>query len=151
MRKVRLLVVLVTLAVVATACGSDEGVQVDGIWARTSPASADAGAVYLQMTASEADRLIGVSVDPSVAATGQIHETVMAEGEIEGMGAMMRQEVGIVDLPAGETVDLEPGGFHIMLMRLGAPLAVGQTFDITLTFETAGEMTFEVEVRDDAP
>jgi copper(I)-binding protein len=112
---------------------------------------ADAGAVYLQITAPGGDRLIGVSVDPAVAAMAQIHETVMAEGEAEGMGAMTMQEVGSIDLPAGETVALEPGGFHVMLMQLAAPLETGQAFEITLTFEKAGTRTIEVPVLDDAP
>jgi hypothetical protein len=150
MRKAGLLAFL--LALVAAGCGGDDEMQVEGVWARTSPAMADAGAVYLQITSPEADRLIGASVDSSVAAMTEIHETVMAAGgEGEGMGTMMMQEVGVIDLPAGETVSLEPGGYHIMLMRLGSPLEVGQTFDVTLTFENAGIRTYQVEVRDSAP
>lgn len=153
MRKARLLATLTALAVVVAGCGGTESLEVDGVWARTSPRMADAGAVYLQMTAADGDRLVGASVDASVAAMVQIHETVMAEMDdgSEGMGVMAMQEVGGIDLPAGVTVALEPGGFHIMLMNLGAPLEDGQTFDITLTFETAGDKTYEVEVRDDAP
>ncbi|MFH2071261.1 MAG: copper chaperone PCu(A)C [Actinomycetota bacterium] len=151
MRSSRLLVGLVVLAAGAAACGGDDGVRVAGAWARTSPAMADAGAVYLQITAPGGDRLIGVSVDPAVAAMAQIHETVTAEGEAEGMGAMTMQEVGSIDLPAGETVALEPGGFHVMLMQLAVPLEAGQTLEITLTFEEAGTMVVEVPVLDDAP
>lgn len=153
MRKVGLLAALIAL--MAAGCGGDEELRVEGVWARTSPAMADAGAVYLKITSPVADRLIGASVEPSVAAMTQIHETVMVsgegEGEGEGMGTMMMQEVGTIDLPVGETVSLEPGGYHIMLMRLGSPLQVGQTFDVTLTFEIAGTQTYQVEVRDDAP
>ena len=152
MRKAGFLTVLVALAMVASGCGGDDGLEVEGVWARTSPRMADAGAVYLQVTSPEADRLIDASVPGDVAGMVEIHETVMMEGEgDEGMGTMMMQEVGIIDLPAGETVSLEPGGYHIMLMRLATPLEVGQTFDVTLTFETAGEKTYEVEVRDEAP
>ena len=151
MRKAGLLSTLIALAMVASGCGGDGGVEVDGVWARTSPRTADAGAIYLQITSPDTDRLIGASVDPSVAGTVQIHETVMAEGEGEGMGAMTMQEVGIIDLPAGETISLEPGGYHIMLMGLPALFEMGQTFEVTLTFETAGSKTYEVEVRDDAP
>ncbi|MCJ7725273.1 MAG: copper chaperone PCu(A)C [Acidimicrobiia bacterium] len=153
MRRAGVPAVLIALAAVAAGCGGDDGLQVEGVWARTSPAMADAGAVYLRITSPEADRLIGAAVDPSVAAMSQIHETVMVsgEGEGEGMGAMTMQEVGAIDLPAGETVALAPGGYHIMLMRLASPLEAGQTFEITLTFETAGAQTYQVEVRDDAP
>ena len=155
----RILTLLLSFALLAAACGDDEPLQMDGAWARTSPRMADAGAVYLQLTSSDGDRLVNAAVDPSIARMVEIHETVMAEmgdgmgeGEMgEGMGAMMMQEVGAIDLPAGETVSLEPGGLHIMLMGLAAPLEIGQTFEVTLTFEEAGERTVEVEVRDEAP
>ena len=151
MRKPGLLATLIALAVVAAGCGGDGSLEVEGVWARTSPARADAGAIYLQITSPDADRLIGAAVDPSLAGVVQIHETVMAEGEGEGMGAMTMQEVGVIDLPAGETVSLEPGGYHIMLMQLPAPFETGQTFEVTLSFENAGTKTYTVEVRDDAP
>ena len=152
MRKIEWGAVIVALMVAASACGGGAtGVEVEGAWARTSPAAADADAIYLQMTSVEADRLIGVSVDPSIAAAAQIHETVMAEpmgDEGEGMGAMTMQEVGTIDLPAGVTVALHPGGLHMMLLGLGSPLEDGQTFDVALTFENAGEQTHEVLVGD---
>jgi len=155
MRKIERGGMIVALMVVASACGGGgTGVEVEGAWARTSPAAADAGAVYMQMTSSEDDRLVGVSVDPSIAAAAQVHETVMAEpmgDEGEGMGAMMMQEVGAIDLSAGETVALQPGGLHIMLLGLRSPLEDGRMFDVTLTFKIAGEQTYEVVVGDSAP
>ena len=151
----RTLTLLLSFALLAAGCGEDEPLKVDGAWARTSPRMADAGAVYLQLTSVDGDRLVNAAVDASIAGMVEIHETVMAEmgeGEVgEGMGAMTMQEVGAIDLPAGEMVSLEPGGLHIMLMRLASPLEIGQTFEVTLTFEAAGERTVEVEVRDEAP
>ncbi len=70
----------------------------------------------------------------------------------EGMAsAMMMQEVGEIALPAGETVSLEPGGFHVMLLEIASPLELGQKFDLTLTFENGGEKVVEVQVREEAP
>ncbi|MEZ5406983.1 MAG: copper chaperone PCu(A)C [Acidimicrobiales bacterium] len=67
-------------------------------------------------------------------------------------GAMVMQEVkGGLEIPAGETVELAPGGYHVMLMELAEPLKEGATFDLTLTFENAGEKTVNVEVRTEAP
>ena len=72
--------------------------------------------------------------------------------EDEGMGgAMMMREVGQIALPAGETVNLEPGGYHIMLLAITRPLELGQKFDPTLTFDNGGERVVEVEVREEAP
>lgn len=66
-------------------------------------------------------------------------------------GEMTMQPVESIVLPAGEMVMLMPGGYHIMLLDLAAPLEVGQTFDVTLTFANAGEKVVTVEVRDEAP
>jgi copper(I)-binding protein len=151
--------VLVVLVAAVSGCGGDDGVTVEGAWARTSPAMTTAGAVYMQITASEADRLVGASVPASVAAVTEIHETVMAGGDMGGEtdttggmgGEMTMQPVGALDLPAGETVSLQPGGYHIMLLDLAEPLETGRTFEVTLVFENAGERAVEVEVRDQAP
>ena len=56
-----------------------------------------------------------------------------------------------IEIPAGGQTKLEPGGFHIMLMNLAAPLENGSTIKVTLTFETAAPQTVDVDVRDDAP
>lgn len=149
---------LVASPVFVVACGDDassttsassapasQAVAVAGAWARTSPMETTRGAAYMQLTAPVDDRLVGASVDPSVAAAVEVHETVMEDG------GMAMQEVPAIDLPAGETVALEPGGYHIMLMDLVAPLAVDSTITITLEFEQSGEQNVTVVVRDDAP
>lgn len=178
------------------ACGSDdgggsasgddsatvEGVDIAGVWARTSPMAADAGAAYMELTSGSDDRLVSVSVDPSVAGTTEIHETVAADtsstdasdsdgsemGESDGMGTddssmtgdgdmpmdgamTMRELTDGLELPAGETIALEPGGYHIMLLDLVEPLVEGDSFELTLSFETAGEVTVTVDVRSDGP
>ena len=149
-------------ALALTAC-SGADISIDGAWARTSPMMADAGAAYMTISSPDADRLIAVAVDASVAATAEIHETVMTPGDMgdesmtdESMAdhseaAMTMQEVAAIELAAGQDVVLEPGGYHIMLIDLASPLETGQSFDLTLTFENAGQKTATVEVRDDAP
>jgi periplasmic copper chaperone A len=168
------LTVAAVAAVTLAACGGGDtaGIEIDGAWARTSPAMADTGAAYMQITAAEADALVSASVDASVAGTVEIHEVVPADGAMtddsmgdhsmsddsmsddsmaEGMGAMMMQEIEELTLPAGDTVSLEPGGYHVMLLDLPDPLETGETFDLTLTFANAGELVVSVEVREDAP
>ncbi len=93
-------------------------------------------------------------MDSSIADQAESHETVAADDSMheEGMAsAMMMQEVGEIALPAGETVSLEPGGFHVMLLEIASPLELGQKFDLTLTFENGGEKVVEVQVREEAP
>ncbi len=76
----------------------------------------------------------------------------MSDGDHSAdMGVMQMREVGSIELPAGEAVSLEPGGYHIMFLEVPTPLEAGQTFDITLDFENADDMVVTVEVRDDAP
>lgn len=143
------LLAVAVLALVAGACGGSDGIGVAGPWARTSPAMANAGAVYMTLTSAEGDALVGATVDPSIAAEAQIHETVMmGSGDDAMAGAMKMQPVARLDLPAGQPVALEPGGYHIMLIDLASLLELGQKFDVTLQFEKSGEKSVTVEVRD---
>lgn len=146
MRPVRWAALLAALAVAVAACGGGEGVNVENQWSRTSPNMTAAGVAYFDITASETDRLIGASVDPSIAAMVELHETSMNDE-----GAMMMQPVTAIDLPAGETVKLEPGGLHVMLMQLTEPLETGQTYTLTLQFAESDDQEIEVEVREEAP
>jgi len=147
------------------ACGGDDPITIEGQWARTSPAMASMGAAYMDITSSEGDQLVGVSVPASIAARAEIHEMVpadvpmddsmdesMEDGEMDmDMGAMVMQQIMALDLPAGETVSLEPGGYHVMLIDLAEPLAEGDTFNVTLDFAEADDLTVEVVVRTEAP
>lgn len=141
-------------------------VTVERAWARTSPMNVDNGAAYMTITSPIDDKVISAEVDPSVAADAQLHETSMGGGmssdtmtsdTMAGMTsdtmapAMEMREVEAVELPAGQPVSFEPGGYHIMLVGLAAPLDKGATFTITLTLEKAGLMNVTVVVADDAP
>jgi periplasmic copper chaperone A len=148
---------LLALVLSAVACGDDDTnsgesggdtptVAVDGAWARTSPMMATNGAVYMELTASTDDRLVAARVDASVAAASEVHETVMDPDSQE----MAMRETDAIALPAGETVVLEPGGFHVMLLDLVEPLEPGTSIEVTLVFEAAGEVSIEAEVRDSA-
>ena len=146
MKSVRMIAGVLAIALLAVACGGSGGIDVEKPWARASANVDGAGAAYMEITSPETDRLIGVSVDSTVAAMAEIHETQMNDD-----GTMMMSEVGRIDLPAGQTVKLEPGGFHIMLMQMAEPLETGETFEITLQFADGGDQVVEVEVREDAP
>lgn len=107
----------------------------------TAP-SVKAGGGYMTITntGDDDDALIGVKADfPRV----MIHQTV----EEDGIAKM--NHVDRIDIPAGEAVELTPGGFHVMFMGLDAPLEAGAKIPATLIFENAGEVevTFNVEPR----
>jgi periplasmic copper chaperone A len=119
-------------------------VVVEGAWARTSPMMAANGAAYMELTSADGDRLVAARVDASVAAAAEVHETAMDPDS----GEMAMRETDAIELPAGERVVLEPGGFHVMLLDLAEPLVPGATIEVTLVFERAGDVTVEAEVRD---
>lgn len=103
--------------------------------------STSTGAFYLTITnnGDEADRLVAVGTD--AAETVEIHDVEM-DGNVMHM---VHQEDG-VEIPAGETLVLEPGGYHVMLMGLTESLIAGEEFDATLVFENAGEVEITVPI-----
>ena len=172
-----LLLAVVAGTALFASCGSDDSSsnsapEITKVWARTSPMETSLGAVYMTISSKDGDELTDVSVDSSIAAMAQIHEMVMASAETdtemsmttempvttempmttEAMsGEMVMQEVDSIVIDAGGSVDLMPGGYHIMLMEIAAPLELGAKFDVTLTFAKAGKVTVTAEVRDEAP
>ena len=100
------------------------------------------GFLTIENTGAEADRLI--SATSSVAKDTQIHEMAM-EGDV----MKMRELPDGLEIPAGQTVVLAPGGFHIMFMGLNQAFVEGETVTVTLTFEKAG--TVEVPLPVMAP
>ena len=155
--QMRKLVFVVVGSLVIAACGGGSAaVEIEGAWVRATAENAKTGAAYMQITADEADRLVAVNVDESVAGRVEIHEVVEvepeegAEDDAEPMMSMQQLEDGL-DLPAGETVTLRPGGYHIMLMMIGGPFEEGNTVEMELVFETADPITLDVEVMTEAP
>ncbi|MFP5486746.1 MAG: copper chaperone PCu(A)C [Acidimicrobiia bacterium] len=172
--KRELFFLLPVAALAVAACGSDdEAVSIEGAWARTSAAGQTTGAIYFEITTAETDTLLAASVPSSVAAAAEIHEVVPADssGEMDGdmgdddmdMGdggmdigdgemAMVMQELESgLPLPAGETVTLQPGGYHVMLLDIAEPFEVGDEIELTLDFAEADDLTLTVEVAESAP
>ena len=92
-----------------------------------------AGGGYLKLQNSgPADRLVGASAP--VSSSVELHSMTM-EGDV-----MRMRQLEAIDVPAGKTVELKPGGLHLMLMGLKAPLKAGDSFVLKLRFEKAGEV-----------
>jgi hypothetical protein len=115
--------------------------SITGAFTRATLPNAPVGGAYLTITNSGAadDRL--VSVTTPAAGVSQIHEMKM-DGDVMKMNELPD---GLV-IPAGETVKLEPGGYHLMLMQLTGPLVEGQSITVTLTFEKAGAVEVQVPI-----
>jgi len=105
----------------------------------TAPGQAN-GAGYLKLVnaGKSADRLLGVSAD--VARSVELHSMTM-EGDV-----MRMRRVDAIEVPAGATVELKPGGYHVMFLGLKAPLKVGERFPMKLRFEKSGEVTVDVSI-----
>jgi copper(I)-binding protein len=110
-------------------------------WARATPPTAPTGGGYLSVknTGTTPDRLISVS--SPAAETVQVHEMKM-----DGNVMRMREIGGGLEIPPGATVTLAPGGMHLMMMGLKAPLKQGERIPLTLVFEKAGKIDVELAV-----
>lgn len=119
--------------------------QIDHPWTRVTPkgAAVAGGYVKIQNKGSTADRLIGASGE--VSGRTELHEMTM-----EGNVMRMRALANGIEIPAGGSIELKPGGLHIMFMELKAPLEQGKHFKGTLLFEKAGtvQVDFAVEAMD---
>ncbi len=119
--------------------------EIEVPWARATPPAAKTGAVYLTLTnrGQAADRLLAAS--SPAAAHAELHAH-LNEG-----GVMRMKAIDAVVLPPAERLSLRPGGLHVMLMDLKAPLREGTPLRLTLSFARAGEVTLEVPVLRNPP
>jgi periplasmic copper chaperone A len=113
---------------------------IEAPWTRATPAGATVAGGYLRITntGTEPDRLVGGSVP--VASTFEVHEMSMTDNVMK-----MRKLTDGLEIKPGQTVELKPGGYHLMFMGLRQGLKDGQTVKGTLVFEKAG--TVEIEYR----
>jgi periplasmic copper chaperone A len=135
----KFLALAASLVVASAALAQTNQLDVSNAWARATPGKAENGAAYLTIQSPTPDRLLTVS--SPVAKKAELHTMSM-----EGMVMKMRPLAG-VDIPAGQPVTLKPGGQHVMLLGLDAPLREGQSFPLTLTFEKAGTRTVTVAIE----
>jgi len=123
----------------AGAAHAAELVQVREPWAKATVPGQKVGGVYMKLIARENLRLTGVK--SAVAETAEVHQMKMENG-------MMRMRtVTFLELPAGKTVKLEPGGYHIMLFDIKQSLLPGQKLKLELTVEDASRRQHRVAVE----
>ena len=132
---------LAALALLGSAHGAKAGaIEIGRAWARATAPGQPAGGNFLQLSnGGQSDRLLGASA--AVAERVEMHSMTM-EGDV-----MRMRQVDSIDLPAGQTVKLEPGGYHLMLLGLRQPLKAGSTFPLKLRFQKAGEVTVDVKIE----
>ena len=135
-----LLLLLWALPVAGAAAAEDGKLSVTAAWARATVPAATVGVAYLTIinTAKVGDRLIAVS--SPVAGRAELHVN-LREGDV-----MQMRAVSAVEILPGDHIELKPAGLHVMLVDLRRPLAEGDHFALTLTFERAGPIAADVVV-----
>ena len=117
-------------------------IEIGHPWSRATLPAAKVGGGYLTLKneGTSADRLLGGS--SPIAGRVEIHSMEVKDGVME-----MRPMADGVEVPAGETVKLAPGGYHLMLMDLKQPMTEGERVPLTLEFEHAGSIDVELAVE----
>jgi copper(I)-binding protein len=137
----RMLLIPALALLAACGQGGDTNIEVSEAWAR--PTRGDApGAVYVTIDnkGGKDDRLVAVMTDH--AAMAMVHQTEMSGGV-----ARMRM-AGEINIPAGTSIKMVPGGTHIMLEGLRTPLRKGDSFPLVLKFRESGDEKATVRVVD---
>lgn len=114
-------------------------VSVKEPWVRATVAQQKATGAFMQITSAQDARL--VEAKSPVAGVVEVHEMVMEKDVMK-----MRAVPGL-DLPAGKSIELKPGGYHVMLMDLKRPLKKGEVVPLTLRLEGRDRKTETIEVR----
>ena len=132
----RAIVCVVLLGAAAAAQGQ---VEARAAWVRATVLGQTTAGAYMQLTIGERANLVGV--ESPAAAGAEVHETRM-EGKVMRMRAVPRLE-----LIPGKTVELKPGGYHIMLLELKRPLKKGEVVPIRLKLEMKDKSVRTLEVK----
>lgn len=126
-------------ALFAASAWAQQMVAVAGPWAVATVVGQTASAAYMELTANENATLIEVS--SPLAAVVEVHEMIMDNGVMK-MRARPR-----LDLPAGKSIALKPGSYHIMLMELKQPLRKGDMLPLTLKIEGQDKKLHTLDVQ----
>ncbi len=134
---------MITLLLAAATAAAQ--VEVKGAWARATVAGQTGSGAFMTLTAKEHMRIVGAA--SPVAGVAEIHEMAM-DGNVMRMRA-----VPTLDLPAGQPIELKPGGYHLMLLDLKRALRPGEKVAVDLRLETKDgkRLTQPIEIDVRAP
>lgn len=131
--------ITLTLAALVTAAAAHAQVDVQHAWVRATVAHQKATGAFMQLTATSDARLVGAS--SPVAGLVEIHEMAMVQD------VMKMRAVSGLDLPAGKTVELKPGGYHVMLLDLKGQVKDGDIVPLTLVVEDRDGKRQSIELK----
>ena len=133
-------IIAAALTTVCAVSAFAQNVTVTDAWARATVQGQKATGAFMKITAKDNAKLVAVS--SPVAGVAEIHEMKM-EKDVMKMAALPNG----LDLPAGKAVELKPGGYHVMLMDLKAPLTKDTAVPLTLTLQDAKGVKSNVELK----
>ena len=134
------LLVAVTMPLTANAqtSAAEPSLRVFDVWAKTTVPGGSVSAAYMHIKSAKPLRLL--KVESPAAAAAEIHNMKMKDGVME------MRAVDAIDIPVNKMVELKPGGYHIMLIKVAKPIVKGDSVPLKLTFESADKKTFVVDV-----
>ena len=137
---------LIALTAFISSAAFAQNVTVADGWVRATVQGQKATGAFMKLTSKDAAKLVAGS--SPAAGVVEVHEMKM-DKDVMKMAALPNG----LDLPAGQTVELKPGSYHVMLMDLKAPLAADSTVPVTLTFQDAkgNKTTQELKLPVKAP
>ncbi len=131
---------LLAALLLTTVLGAQAQTTVKEAWVRGTVAQQKATGLFARITSATGGRLVAAA--SPLAERVEIHEMSM-----EGSVMKMRALPAGLELPAGKTIELKPGGYHVMLLGLKRPLGAGDTVPMSLTIESAGGKRETVEIQ----
>lgn len=136
-------ILALTLSPLGTAAaeGIADKITVNDPYVRAVPPVVKTSAAFMQLQNSDEVERFLVSASTPAAAAVELHMHTMDDG------VMRMRQIAHIHLPPKQTVALQPGGLHIMLFDLGAPLKIGDRVPLTLTFEDGSTKQISAEVR----
>ncbi len=140
MKLTSLMTAVALAATTLTAFAHGEAVEATNAWARATVKGQMATGAFMTLTSDHGAQLVGAS--SSAAGVVQVHEMKMDAGVMK-----MAEVKGGLNLPAGKAVELKPGGYHIMLMDLKAPLTAGSKLPLTLVVKDDKGIESKVDVE----
>lgn len=131
-----------TFAQAHETLSKDGTILIQNLWTRATPNGAKVAGGFITITnkGTTPDRLVGGSA--TIAARVEVHEMAVTDGVMR-----MRELDKGLEIKPGETVELKPGGYHLMLMDIKEPIVDGGKIEGTLVFEKAGTIEIYYHAR----
>lgn len=130
---------MVSVVFFAAASSALAQVEVKDAWMRATVTQQKSAGAFMRLTSAQGARVLKVSTP--VAGVAEIHEMSMVDN------MMHMRAVDALEVPAGKTVDLKPGGYHIMLQDLKQPIKEGDVVPLTLVVEGSDGKRTNVDVK----